>query len=134
MVTRNSEIQQLSSEVSEVQAIYYNHVQTALKRLDRQIRFKIPTLKHLDLILQNDAWIVVDAVLNDMPIIAWSDFDVKHRKTLHQPVVCEIRFYHYAADKILDKTLEAMEMVLGEKMADDIPDEIPHVLDFKKDK
>ncbi len=133
MYTRHNEVQQLRSENTEVQAIYYNHVQTALKRLDNQIRFKIPTLKHLDLILQNDAWVVVDTVLNDMPIIAWSDFNIEHRETLHQPVKCEIRFYHFAADKIMDKTLEAMELVLGEKMADDLPDEVSHVLDFKRD-
>jgi len=132
MYTRHNEVQQLRSELTEVQAIYYNHVQTALKRLNNQIRFKIPTLKHLDLILQIDAWIVVDTVLNDMPIIAWSDFKVEHRETLHQPVKCEIRFYHFAADKIMDKTLEAMELVLGEKMADDLPDEVSHVLDFNK--
>lgn len=133
MYTRHNEVQQLRSETAEVQAIYYNHVQTALKRLDNQIRFKIPALKHLDLVLQNDAWIVVDAMLNDIPIIAWSDFEVEHRETLHQPIVCKIRFYHFAADKIMNKTLEAMELVLGEKMADDLPDEISHVLDFKKD-
>ncbi|VAW59977.1 hypothetical protein MNBD_GAMMA08-558 [hydrothermal vent metagenome] len=133
MYTRHNEVQQLRSEATEVQAIYYNHVQTALKRLNNQIRFKIPTLKHLDLILQNDAWIVVDTVLNDMPIIAWSDFNIEHRETLHQPVKCVIRFYHFAADKIMDKTLEAMELVLGEKMADDLPDEVSHVLDFKRD-
>jgi len=132
MYTRHNEIQQLQSKKTEVHANYYNHVQTALKRLGNQIRFKIPTLKHLDLILQNDAWIVVDAVLNDMPIIAWSDFKVERRETLHQPIECEIRFYHYAADKILNKTLEAMELVLGEKMMDDSPNEIPHVLNFKK--
>jgi hypothetical protein len=133
MYTRHNEVQQLRSENTEVQAIYFNHVQTALKRLDNKIRFKIPTLKHLDLILQTDAWIVVDTVLNDMPIIAWSDFNIEHRETLHQPVKCEIRFYHFAADKIMDKTLEAMELVLGEKMADDLPDEVSHVLDFKRD-
>lgn len=133
MYTRHNEVQQLRSETTEVQAIYYNHVQTALKRLNNQIRFEIPTLKHLDLILQNDAWVVVDKMLNDMPIIAWSDFEVEHRETLHQPVACEIRFYHFAADKIMNKTLEAMELVLGEKMADDLPDNISHVLDFKKD-
>ncbi|VAW57024.1 hypothetical protein MNBD_GAMMA07-2306 [hydrothermal vent metagenome] len=132
MYTRHTEVQQLRSEITEVQAIYYNHVKIALKRLDKQIRFKIPTLKHLDLILQDDAWIVVDTVLNDMPIIAWSDFKVESRETLHQSVVCKIRFYHFAADKIMNKTLEAMELVLGEKLSDDLPDSISHILNFKK--
>ena len=47
-------------------------------------------------------------------------------------IKCEIKSFHYAADKIMNKTLDAMELVLGEKMADDLPDGTPHVLDFKK--
>ncbi len=132
MYTRHNEIQQLHSEKTEIQAVYFNHVQMALKRLGRQIRFKIPTLKHLDLILQSDAWVVVDTVLNDMPIIAWSDFIIDHRDALHQPIACEIRYYHFAADKIMSRTLEAMELMLGEKMSDDLPDEVSHVLDFRR--
>jgi len=54
------------------------------------------------------------------------------RETLHQSVVCKIRFYHFAADKIMNKTLEAMELVLGEKLSDDLPDSISHILNFKK--
>ena len=47
-------------------ANYFNQAQTALKRIGEQIRFKIPELNHLDLILQEDAWIVVDRVLDDL--------------------------------------------------------------------
>lgn len=91
-----------------------------MNRLGEQIRFRIPRLKHLDLILQKDAWIVVDRVLNDYPIITWTDFEVKNRDSLHEPIKCHIRYFHVAATAIKVQTLEAMEMLLGEELADKI--------------
>lgn len=118
--TRHNEVPKLASRKGKVNANHYNHVQTALIRLGSQIRFKIPKLKHLDLILQKDAWIVVDRVLNDVPILAWTEFQTEHRDALHEPIECEIRFFHYAASAILNRTLEAMELMLGEELADKI--------------
>lgn len=114
-------------------ALYYNHVQTALKQLNDQIRLTIPTLKHLDLIVQKDAWIVIDRVLNDMPVVAWTEFQTEHRETLHEPIECEIRFFHYAASMILNKTLEAMELMLGEALEEELPEDKSDILPFKKD-
>lgn len=111
------------TRAGQVKALHYNHVQTGLHRLHVKLRYRIPKLKHLDLILQKDAWIVVDHVLNDMPIIAWTNFETEHRKTLHQDINCEIRLFHYAAEKILERTLDAMELLLSEELEDDLPEE-----------
>ena len=105
---------------SKVDANYYNHVLVALKRLGKQIRFRIPRLKHLDLILQKDAWIVVDRALHDYPIVAWTEFEVEGRETLHEPIQCKIRYFHANATLITSRTLEAMEMLLSEELADKI--------------
>jgi hypothetical protein len=133
LYTRHDEVPQLGSRAGKVDALYYNHVQTALKRLGTQIRLKIPKLKHLDLILQKDAWIIVDSVLNDVPVAAWTRFETESRESLHKPIQCEIRFFHYAASMILNRTLEAMELMLGEILEQDLPDEKSDVLPFKKD-
>jgi hypothetical protein len=117
---------------SSVDANYYNHVVFALKRLGEEIRLVIPRLKHLDLILQKDAWIIVDRALNDYPIAAWTKFQTTERNNLHEPVKCDLNLYHAHADLILDRTLEAMELMLGEELADMLPDEIPDVVPFKK--
>ena len=120
MYTRHNEIMMMEKRPGEnIQAVHYNHVQHALKTLGTQIRLAIPRLKHLDLILQKDAWIIVDRVLNDMPIVAWTEFEIHQRKNLHEPILCELRLYHYAAEMILDRTLEAMEMLLGENLTND---------------
>ena len=131
--TRHNEIGRLETREGQVNAIHYNHVQTGLHRLHQKLRYRIPKLKHLDLILQKDAWIVVDKVLNDMPIIAWTNFETEHRETLHEPIKCEIRLFHYAAEMILDRTLEAMELLLGEELDNDVDEDSSDILPFKKD-
>jgi len=123
-----------------VKALYYNHVQTGLHRLHVKLRYRIPKLKHLDLVLQKDAWIVVDRVLNDAPIIAWTDFEIDHRENLHEDIKCEIRLFHYAAEMILERTLEAMELLLGEELSEEqstdntdlVEDSSSDVIPFKK--
>lgn len=138
MYTRHDEVPVLGSRAGKVDALYYNHVQTALKRLgdthlaDSQMRLQIPGLKHLDLILQKDAWIIVDRVLNDYPIAAWTNFETEHRDSLHEAIVCEIRLFHYAASMILKRTLEAMEILLGEALREQLPEQKSDVLPFKK--
>ena len=133
LYTRHNEVPQLGAKPGKVDALHYNHVQTALKHLRNQIRLKIPRLKHLDLILQKDAWIIIDRVLNDVPIAAWTNFETENRHSLHEPIQCEIRLFHYAATMVLDRTLEAMELMLGELLEEELPDEKSSVLPFKKD-
>ncbi len=132
LYTRHDEVPILSKRQASVKANYYNHVQIALKKLGPKIRFRIPKLKHLDLILQKDAWIVVDIVLNDMPIIAWTEFNTEHRENLHEPIQCELRTWHVAAAMVRDRTLEAMEVMLGEALGDDLTLD-KNVLPFSKD-
>lgn len=132
LYTRHDEVPQLSTRPGKVNALYYNHVQTALKHLGNQIRLTIPKLKHLDLIIQKDAWIIVDKVLNDVPVVAWTSFETKGRDSLHEPIKCEIRYFHYAASMIMNRTLEAMELMLGE-LEQSLPDKKSDVLPIKKD-
>jgi len=131
--TRHNEVLILDRWPSDVDAHYFNAAQTAQKRLGEPIRFKIPTLNHLDLIVQEDAWIVVDRVLNDMPIVAWTDFQTEGRDNLHEAIACEIRLYHFAARMILNTTLDAMEVILGQYMAERDNDKVITLLPFKKD-
>ena len=130
---RHNEVPLLHHRESKVEAAYYNEVQTALKKLGPQIRFKIPKLKHLDLILQKDAWIVVDRALSDFPILAWTDFKTEGRESLLEPIRCEVLIFHFAASMILRRTLEAMDLMLGEQLAEIMNDEKADVLPFKKD-
>ncbi len=123
MYTRLDEVPVYHQRAGELSATHFNHVQVAFKRLGESIRFRIPRLKHLDLILQRDAWIVVDRVHNDVPVVAWTDFQTDHRSDLHSPIACTIRFYHAHASFIMRRTIEAMELILGERLAEMMPED-----------
>ena len=110
----------------------YNLAHIALNRLGSPIRIELPRLRTLDLILEKDAWIVVDRSLNDIPVVAWIDFKVAHRESLHEPVACERRTYHTHALLIVDKVIEAMHLILGERLGAISPAEHDKVISIKR--
>ena len=114
---RHNEVFILDRKPGRVEARHFNIAQTALKRNKGPLRFKIPTLNHLDLLVQEDAWIVVDRVLHDMPVACWTDFDTDKRDNLHKPVTCEIRIYHFAARMVLRTALDVLANILGNSLA-----------------
>ncbi len=132
MYHRLDEVPVFEYRDGEIPANHYNHVQVALKRLGEDLRFPIPKLKHLDLILQKDAWIIVDRVLNDVPVVAWTDFQIERRASLHEPIKCRIRLYHTHGAIIMQRTLEAMELILGEKLDALSPRDTAEVSPIKK--
>ncbi len=116
MYSRHDEVPVFEYRDGVIDALHYNTVQTAFRRLGEEIRLSIPKLKTLDLILQRDAWIVVDRALHDIPVAAWTNFDVERRDALHTPVHCQLRLYHASGGIIIKRVLEAMELVLGERL------------------
>jgi len=131
--TRHNEVPILDRRARNIEAEYFNRVQIALKQAEAPIRFKIPGLNHLDLILQQDAWIVVDRVLNDVPVAAWTDFQAKGRGALHEPVPCEVRIYHFAARMVLKPALEAIELYVKSSHSNEENDATSTIIPFKKE-
>ena len=89
----------------EVGAEHFNRIRLALARLSKTIRFSLADLRGLDFVLEDRAWIVIDRTLNDIPVLAWTDFQTLNR-ALHTPVSCQIRLYHAHGEVIHDKVLE----------------------------
>lgn len=118
MYNRHDEVPVFEYRDGVIEATHYNTVQTAFKRLGDEIRLEIPKLKTLDLILQRDAWIVVDHAFNDVPVVAWTNFDVERRDALHTPIHCQLRLFHANGGIILKRVLEAMELLLGEQLSE----------------
>lgn len=132
MYNRLDDVPVYALRQGKVNPTHFNHVQLALKRLGNEIRLSIPRLKHLDLILQKNAWIIVDRVLNDVPVVAWTDFQTSHRDNVHEPVLCNIKHYHANAAMIMNRSLDAMEMLLSEKLPDMLPDDVSQVIPFRR--
>lgn len=115
-----------------IRAEDYNLVQIALKRLGTPLRIELPGLRTLDLVLEKDTWIVIDRSLNDIPVLAWLDFHTAHRQALHEAITCERRSYHTHALLIIDKVIEAMHLILGERLSTDVSADAESVTSLKR--
>jgi len=96
---------------------FYNHARLALKRLGNPTRLSLEGLRGLDFVIENEIWVCVDRTLNDIPVLAWVDFNSNGRSALHEPVRCELRFYHCHAGVIRARVLEIMERYVTEHLA-----------------
>lgn len=99
-----------------VSAIDFNRAKIALKRLGEPVHIPLAGLRSLELVLDHEAWIVVDGALNEFPVLAWTDFQSSDRDALHEPVPCVLKLYHAHAMVILDKVVARMESVLMERI------------------
>lgn len=118
MYTRHQEIPVLSAWPSKVSAQRYGLVRRALGRTPPTIRISLRGLKTLDMILQRDAWILIDRSLNDLPVAAWVDFDDTDDRALHQDVMCELRYYHGHAGIVTARALRRLDEDLVTRLAD----------------
>ncbi|WP_019624998.1 hypothetical protein [Thioalkalivibrio sp. ALJT] len=133
MYSRHTAIPTLETRPGwRVEARYFNLVQRALVRLGPEVRLSPPGLRHLDLILQRGAWILVDPVLNDMPVVAWTAFHVRRRSCLHRPIACELWLFHAMGGSVMKHALREMECELGAALATACPTSPPgKVLPFQ---
>lgn len=131
--TRHNEILILNRRPGKMEAHYFNHVQAALRKFGPQIRLRIPGLKHLELLIQRDAWVVVDLVLSEYPVLCWTNFEVKSRENVHDPIQCEVRYFHYASSMIYNKTIKGMDAMLSDLLNENIAGEKHSVIPFKKE-
>lgn len=108
--SRLNEIPTLKSLPGTVEAARFNRVRLALTRLENPLRIALPGLRSMDFILENQVWAIVDRNHNDIPVVAWTDFE--HRATLHQPIHCVVRVYHLHADAITEQALQKLDNIL----------------------
>lgn len=118
MSSRLDNIPVYEQSETAVRAADYNRVQIAFKRLGAPVHIPLVGLRNLELILDHEAWVVVDGDLNDLPILAWTDFQNEGRATLHEPVPCLLKTYHIHAPVILERVTEFMEQELAKRIAE----------------
>jgi len=117
------------SRTTTISPEHYNLVRIALKRLGSPLRLELPRLRTLSLDLDPETWIIIDTSLNNVPVMAWLDFQPSG-DALHQPVPCRLNLYHAHADKIHDRVLEAMTLLLGERLPGS-DDDAQNVIEIK---
>ncbi len=117
MMWRLKGLPRYSVAQSSVEAQHYNIIRLALRRQPSQIRLQLKGLTNVDMIIDHDSWVCVDTSLNDLPIIAWTEFKSDGRDNLHEPIECKLTYYHYKASMVTQKALAITRELLNERLA-----------------
>lgn len=105
-MSRVGEIPVYEQREDEVEASLYNLWRRAKLHLVLPLRLAVPGYRGVTMVLEEESWICVDERNNDLPLLAWVEFEDKGRDTLHTPVKCKLNYYHYAASKLRLPVLE----------------------------
>lgn len=116
MSSRLDGVPRYKTVATRLPAALFNEVRLALLRLQDTIRFPVRGLRTLQVVIDKDAWVVVDAGLNDVPVIAWTEFEAAHRDSLHEPIKCKLYMYHAHADIIFDAVLNELHKELDARL------------------
>ena len=86
----------------------YNRVRLALKRLSNPLHIDLTPMRQLEIILHDQYWLCFDGCMNNMPVLAWTEFETSGRSDLNAPVECELRLYHYHAGMVMGEVLKVL--------------------------
>lgn len=132
MKTRIENVPKLKTERMLIDGARYNQVRLGLLRLENPLRIKLTGLRGMDIILDNTAWVCVDRTMYDLPVLAWTNFENTQRNGLHEPVHCQLHFYHIHADLIIETVLATMTSVLTQMLKNKRPGTTMDISDLRK--
>jgi len=91
-----------------IDAVCYNRIRLELLRRGAPLRVAVPRHRGLEILLTDEVWLGIQALGQDLPLLAWSRFEVTARTGLNEPVVCQLSLYHVHAGLIMGSALEAL--------------------------
>ncbi len=105
-------------QIIEIEAKRFNRVRLALLRLGRPLRFLIPGLQDVAMIIDGETWLCVDQSMSDLPIVAWTRFQTSGRTALHTPIICEQLYFHTHAALVAETAIIQTELYLSRALED----------------
>lgn len=117
MIKRLTDIPVYSSTQATIDAEIYNTIRLATQRLPLPIRLSLPRFHYIDLVIDHDSWACVDRSINDLPIVAWTEFDISQRAALHLPLSCKISRYHFQSEQIAEGALTFAVIALEQQLS-----------------
>jgi len=117
MIKRLTDIPVYSSAQVNIEAEIFNTIRIATQRLALPIRLTLPRFQYIDVIIDHDSWACVDRSLNDLPVIAWADFEITNRSALHLPISCKISNYHFQSSQVVEGALSFTKIALERKLS-----------------
>ena len=118
-MSRIGDVPYLAQRNDEVGARLYNLWRRAKLHFTLPMRLPLVDYAGFVMILDENEWVCVDERQNDIPILAWVEFEDKGRDTLHLPVKCKLNYYHFAASKVRTHSLSLMQDELEKRLQDD---------------
>lgn len=130
MPNRLSEVPAMASARMRMPAKRYARARQALRHTADPLRMALQGLRGLDVIIEEQVWLCVDRTLDDLPVIAWLEFEPEPGRGLLDPVPCRVQFYHFHAQAIMDCVLERVDELLEARLADVLPKGHGEVCEF----
>ncbi len=115
-MSRIHDMPALAQRPDRLEAEHYNLWRRARRHLGSPIRLPLEEMHGVELLLEDEAWVCVNTLQNDLPILAWTDFEDAGRLALHIPVRCRLNYYHFAASKYRARALEVGMRELRERV------------------
>lgn len=81
-----------------------------------QLRFALPGLVPMEIVLEERLWVCVDPTLCDAPMLVWKHFADAGRVDLAAPVACTVLQYHFGGSRIREPVLRAMAEELERRL------------------
>ena len=116
MDERLADMPVMAQRPSLIDAKIFNLWRRYRQRSHSAQRFRLAGLKSLRFIAADTYWVVADSANYDAPVIAWIEFDIAGRSSLHEPVPCKINYYHFAASAVRAKALDLMNRTFEEAL------------------
>ena len=108
MSIRLDDVPIYESKIIEIPSKYFNRIRLGQIRLQGPLRLELAGLRDIDVILEDNAWICIENSLSDLPVLAWTDFEVDKRNSLNEPVRCKLCLYNIHADLITETALKTI--------------------------
>jgi hypothetical protein len=112
VMTQKDELLPLRIMPKVIEAATFNLARLALLRVANPLRVSLTDHRCLDIILDQQQWLCVDGCSEDQPILAWREFDMRHRDALHQPINCKLHLYHVHAGLVMGTARDSLVQVL----------------------
>ncbi|MDQ7014898.1 MAG: hypothetical protein Q9N68_00800 [Gammaproteobacteria bacterium] len=116
MATRIDNMLVYLAEVEQVDAALYNLWRRAKLNLNVPLRIELSVLRSMVLIVEEDDWVLVDAKQDDLPVLAWINFQDQGRSALHTPVTCTLNHYHFMAAQLRERVLALLFEELDQRL------------------
>ncbi len=107
----------LKSLPLRMEAVHYNNVFLALRRLGEPLKLMLPGLRSFEVYLDRDAWVCFERTSEHPPLLAWTGFRGNARNGLYEPVPCRLLLYHPYASQLMRNLPEEISRLLIRRLS-----------------